>query len=259
MAEQFEVQKSHLQAHRVATANASKLAPGQVRAKIDMFAFTANNLTYAVAGDMLSYWRFFPAIEEDWGIIPVWGYADVVESQCAEVPIGERLYGYFPPANELIMKPASIDADAWFDGSPHRQSLPPLYNRYERSPLGAATTPEEEVGQALLGPLFMTSYLLFDLLKNREYYGVEQVVIVSASSKTSIGLAYALAGAGRTNIVGMTSSQNLEFVSHLGPYNSVVTYDNLAALDTKSTVVVDMAGNGELAANLKSLLGKQLK
>ena len=53
--------------------------PGQVLVRIDRFAFTANNVTYGVAGDMLNYWSFFPA-EEGWGRIPVWGFGDVVRS-----------------------------------------------------------------------------------------------------------------------------------------------------------------------------------
>ncbi|MBC7103757.1 MAG: DUF2855 family protein [Parvibaculum sp.] len=40
--------------------------------EIEKFALSANNITYAVAGDMLNYWSFFPA-EEGWGKIPVWG------------------------------------------------------------------------------------------------------------------------------------------------------------------------------------------
>jgi hypothetical protein len=40
--------------------------------KIDRFAFTANNITYAVLGDPLKYWQLFPA-PENFGNIPVWG------------------------------------------------------------------------------------------------------------------------------------------------------------------------------------------
>jgi hypothetical protein len=49
--------------------------------KIDRFAFTANNITYAVVGDQFGYWQFFPPTGDevkDWGILPVWGFADVV-------------------------------------------------------------------------------------------------------------------------------------------------------------------------------------
>ena len=43
--------------------------PGQALFRVDRFAFTANNISYALSGDMLGYWRFFPT-EEGWGRIP---------------------------------------------------------------------------------------------------------------------------------------------------------------------------------------------
>src|SRR5690242_13818907 len=69
------------------------LAPGRVLLAIDAFALTANNVTYAVFGDAMRYWQFFPAHDE-WGRIPVWGFADVVRSAHDDVPVGERVYGY---------------------------------------------------------------------------------------------------------------------------------------------------------------------
>ena len=38
--------------------------------KVDRFALTANNITYALTGDLLKYWHLFPA-PEGFGIIPV--------------------------------------------------------------------------------------------------------------------------------------------------------------------------------------------
>ncbi|MEM9396947.1 MAG: DUF2855 family protein, partial [Pseudomonadota bacterium] len=192
MAEQFEVEKANFAKHQVRTSPEQALADGEVRVKIDFFAFTANNLTYAVAGDMLGYWQFFPASAPEQGMIPVWGFADVIESNSAEVAVGERIYGYLPPASELVLKPMKVKGDSWFDASDHRQSLPPLYNRYLRLEPKSEEAKQREIGQALLGPLYMTGYLLYDMLKENQYFGAEQVVVVSASSKTSIGLAYAL-------------------------------------------------------------------
>ena len=39
----------------------ARLEPGQIRLSIERFALTTNNITYAVAGDMLDYWGFFPS------------------------------------------------------------------------------------------------------------------------------------------------------------------------------------------------------
>ncbi|MEM7692683.1 MAG: DUF2855 family protein, partial [Pseudomonadota bacterium] len=203
--------------------------------------------------------QFFPASAPEQGMIPVWGFADVIESNSAEVAVGERIYGYLPPASELVLKPMKVKGDSWFDASDHRQSLPPLYNRYLRLEPKSEEAKQREIGQALLGPLYMTGYLLYDMLKENQYFGAEQVVVVSASSKTSIGLAYALSQDESPTVVGLTSAGNKEFVAALGYYESVATYDALDGLEDRPTVIVDMAGNGELVDQMKSRLGENLK
>jgi hypothetical protein len=98
----FQVRRDDLRTTRFVESDAARLAPaaGQALLRVDRFAFTANNVTYAVAGDQLSYWSFFPA-ERGWGRIPVWGYADVVASRCAGVAEGARYYGYYPMSTHL--------------------------------------------------------------------------------------------------------------------------------------------------------------
>ena len=75
----FEVEKSDWKRTRFVDEPVPELAPGQVLFRVDRFALTANNITYAVAGDMLGYWRFFPC-EAGWGRIPVMGFANVIRS-----------------------------------------------------------------------------------------------------------------------------------------------------------------------------------
>ena len=62
--------------------------------KVERFAFTANNITYALAGDQLKYWHLFPA-PQGFGNIPVWGFGDVIASKHPNISEGERLFGYF--------------------------------------------------------------------------------------------------------------------------------------------------------------------
>lgn len=57
------------------------LAEGQALLAVGEFALTANNVTYAALGDALRYWEFFPA-GEGLGIVPVWGFAEVLASRC---------------------------------------------------------------------------------------------------------------------------------------------------------------------------------
>src|SRR4051794_5424184 len=91
---------------------ATSLQPGQILMKIDKFAFTSNNVTYASFGDAMSYWNFFPA-PQGWGRIPVWGFAEVVASQHMAVKTGERFYGYFPMSTHVVLQPERV-SDAGF-------------------------------------------------------------------------------------------------------------------------------------------------
>jgi len=106
MMSQFQIRKDNFLTQRLvplgASVTDSPLAPGQIRLAVDSFSFTANNITYAAAGDIHGYWQFYPPVGEDslgWGVIPVWGFATVVDSCCNQITVGERLFGYFPPGN----------------------------------------------------------------------------------------------------------------------------------------------------------------
>ena len=116
------------------------LAEGQALLAVRSFALTANNITYGAFGTVMRYWDFFPA-SDGWGRIPVWGFADVVESRADGVHVGERVYGYLPMSTHLVLEPFRPSAGGWTDGSAHRRALPPVYNQYERVPAGEAVDP----------------------------------------------------------------------------------------------------------------------
>ncbi|HEX8085653.1 MAG TPA: DUF2855 family protein [Solirubrobacteraceae bacterium] len=209
-----EVRRDDLRATRVLDGGED----GNVR--ILRFGLTANNVTYGVMGDALSYWRFFPAADEGWGRVPVWGIGEVVET-------GQWIYGYFPMSSHVTM---TLD-DRLFERSPHRAELPATYNRY----LPVAPDMPHLDAALLLRPLFGTSFLLADFLAGEE----ATVVLGSASSKTAYGLAFLLDGP----VVGLTSARNREFAESLGLYDRVVTYDDVAALGGEEVVYVDMSGD----------------
>lgn len=263
---QLQVRKDHFQERRIVDTDGASpaLAVGEVRVKLSRFAFTANNITYAVAGDMLGYWQFFPPIGDDtegWGVIPVWGFAEVVESSVEELPVGEKLFGYFPPANELIMMPDRVSAQAFIDGAAHRSQLPPGYNRYRRVTAEAGYNPASDDERMLLWPLYATAYCLGDALFDNDWYGAEQVLVLSASSKTSIGLGYALAAIeGAPKSIGVTSKRNNEFVASLNLFDQTHCYDDLSILDVSiPTVIVDMSGNTDVMAALHGLLKDNMR
>lgn len=239
------------------------LADNEILAKIDRFAFTANNITYGVVGDQVGYWQFFPPAGEDadgWGLIPVWGFADVVRSNVAEVPVGERLFGYFPPATHLTLTPTRISKERFFDGAAHRAKLPSGYNNYYRVGAEPGYDRATDAERMLFFPLHVTAFCLWDALKSGEWYGAKQVIIVSASSKTSIGLAYGLdVDAEAPPAIAVTSERNRGFVDKLGLYATTVTYDSVAEIDASvPSVIVDMSGNVATLNQLDEHLGDNM-
>ena len=42
------------------------LDDGEVRFRLDSFSFTSNNISYALYGDRLKYWNFFPSGSHGW-------------------------------------------------------------------------------------------------------------------------------------------------------------------------------------------------
>lgn len=262
MEKEFQVKKSNLGEHRIVTRDAVPLNEGEIRLKVDRFSFTANNMTYAAAGDFLGYWQFYNPDQnasDDWGIIPVWGMADVVESKNSAVPLGDRIFGYFPPATDAILQPSQVSETAFVDTTSHRQNLPPMYNRYARVLNESGYDKSHEVSRILLMPLYFTSFCLRDQLIENGFYGAEQIVIISASSKTALGLAHGLAQYDEApNIVGLTSAHNVNFVNKIGYYNSVIPYASIGQIADKSTVVVDMAGNAHVQQKLHEILSDKL-
>ena len=116
----FVVERQKLAQTRWVHADPAPLAAGEVRLAVDSFALTANNITYAAFGDAMNYWGFFPTGDTATGCIPVWGFADVTESRCDGVAVGERFYGYWPIADEVVLQPARVNDAGFFDGAAHR-------------------------------------------------------------------------------------------------------------------------------------------
>lgn len=262
----FDIQVNRKKFHdyKVATKDtptADDLGEGQVLVKVDQFAFTSNNITYAAVGETVGYWNFFP-VSDDWGIIPVWGFADVIASKNEGIPIGERFYGYYPMGSHLIMSPTKVKPTNFTDGIAHRVALPPIYNNYINTKKDPSYSKKGEAIQSLFRPLFTTSFLIDDFMDDNDFFGGQTILLTSASSKTAIGLAALLAqrkGDRSLNIVGLTSTGNVDFVKDLGYYDTVLAYDQVDQLNEQETsVIVDFSGNAQVQENLQSHLGSQL-
>jgi NADPH:quinone reductase-like Zn-dependent oxidoreductase len=227
---------------------------GEALLRVDRVGLTANNVTYAVLGDALHYWRFFPAATEGHGRVPLWGFAEVVASRTDGVEPGQRVYGYLPPASHLLVRPHRVGASGFRDAGPHRASLPAVYNAYAFTTADPAHEPEREDLQVLYRPLFLTSFLLADQLAGQE---ADVVVLSSASSRTAYGTAFLLRG-GAAEVVGLTSPRNVGFTTSLGCYDRVLPYDDVPSLAAAPTAYVDLAGSTPLRRALHDHLGSDL-
>lgn len=244
------------------------LAAGTVRAAINSYAMTANNITYAVFGkpsglfgNDQGYWDFFTEGDGP-GRLPVWGFATITESAADGIAVGDRFYGYYPMASHATLVPGNIGPQGFIDVTPRRTTLPPIYNHYQRiEALGDYRAADHDYWP-VFRPLFLTGWLIADQFEDEADYGVEQILIASASSKTAIGLGYSIKQRAdkRPRTIGLTSKASVETLAAQNIYDHVIAYDDIKTLDaSKSSALVDMAGNGAVTRAVHTHFGDQLK
>ncbi|MGW0217357.1 DUF2855 family protein [Micromonospora chokoriensis] len=257
----FAVARDDLGRTTLVDGAAPVAADGEAVLRVDRVGVTANNVTYAVLGDAMRYWEFFPpasrGLGPQWGLPPLWGFAEVVASTVAGVEVGQRVYGYLPPAGHLLVRPDRVDASGFRDASPHRAELPSPYNAYRSTSGDPAYRPDQEDLLILFRPLFFTSFMLADQVVDNDFYGAESLLVSSASSKTAYAAAFELRGRG-PRLVGLTSPGNLAFTQSLGCYDEVVPYDDIDGVDAVPTVYLDLSGAPSTRAALRRRLGDRL-
>lgn len=257
----FLIERSNLRSTTWRDVPSAALEPGQVRLRIDRFALTANNITYAVFGDKLRYWEFFPA-PEGFGRLPVWGFAEVEESRAEGVSVGERVFGYLPISTELVVSVGELSRSGFSDASPWREELSAVYNRYLRVTDDPAFAGESlEALQGIFRLLFATSFLIDGFLAENDFFGARSVLVSSASSKTSLALGYLLkqSSGQDVEVVGLTSASNSAFVTETGYYDRVVDYEDIGKIAVEPAIFVDMAGSGQLQSTVHHHFGDALR
>ena len=236
----------------------TELATDQVLLDVESFAFTANNITYAVAGDMLDYWGFFPA-EAPWGRIPVMGIGRVAMSTNPDIAVGDRYFGFFPMSDHHVVD-ASANAEGFVDRAPHRAPHAATYRSFNRLERDPAYAPDLEGQYLVVRGLYITSFLVDDFLGEAACFGASSVIVTSASSRTSIALAHRLRARGDIHVVGLTSARHRSFVESVDLYDQIVIYDDLESLDAaRPSVVVDMSGNADVLERIHRHFGDQLR
>ncbi len=254
----LEVAKDRLADVRIEQVEPVPLGADRARLRVDGFGLTTNNVTYAVFGGAMRYWDFFPTGDPGvWGCVPVWGFAEVVETSSRACAVGERLYGYLPMASELVIEPGREDERGLSDLAAHRAPMAGAYNRYVRCAADPAYDAGRESQQMLLFPLFFTSFVVDDFFVDRDDLGTDAIILSSASSKTAIGVAYLAHRRGR-RVVGLTSERNRAFVEGLGVYDDVAEYDDVASVAAGSAVYVDIAGNADVRHAVHAAYGDGL-
>jgi hypothetical protein len=239
---------------------------GQLLIQIDSYAMTANNITYAVFGKPAGlfgndqgYWDFFSAPGAP-GRLPVWGFATVLASQVERINEGDRFYGYYPMASHAHLNVGNVSASGFTDITPRRTTLPPIYNQYQRVTALPDYRAEHHNYWPVFRPLFLTGWLIADQFEDDGDYEAEQLLVASASSKTAIGLGYAMKQrTRRPQTVGLTSKANARALSQLDIYDSVIAYDDIDVLDPEMpSALVDMAGNGAVTRAVHQHFGDAL-
>ncbi|KAJ3099603.1 hypothetical protein HDU97_002910 [Phlyctochytrium planicorne] len=266
MQQELIVPFSNLKNAIIQIATLPALDDGHIRLRIDSFSVTANNITYVALGKSFQYKDFFPtSLPEDTMKMPVWGVATVIDSKHESILVGEILYGYFPTAAYVDMKPKSVSPTVI---RVQRDQLPKdraVYNEYMRASKDLLYHPKTVDIMITFRPLFGTSFYLGDFLVENKFFGADRIIITSASSKTAFCLAQLLTNgfynAAGKEVVGLTSTGNKSFVEKLGVYNTVVEYKDASTLLSSSTgVIVDLAGNADtnnsiVGTNIKNLRG----
>jgi hypothetical protein len=254
----FELRRNDLHTSRFLHRDPPTPGDGEALLRVESFGLTSNNITYAVFGEAMKYWDFFPASGPGWGKLNVWGYAHVEESRHPDLTTGTRVYGYLPCASHLLVVPDRVNEKGFVDAAPHRAALPSAYQGYRDVETDLVYSPDFEAEHILFFPLFFTSYLIDDFLADEGFFGADTIVISSASAKTAIIAAYLLAERDGINVVGLTSAGNREFVEGLEVYGSVYSYDEVSQLPGERAVYVDISGDGAVRSAVHAHYGDRL-
>jgi hypothetical protein len=241
----FEVDRGDLRVTRIAETETRPPRDGEVLFEVERFGLSANIVTYARLGDVLRCWDLFPA-GAGWGRIPAWGYLRVRSSRVPGIEAGRRAFGMCPMATDVTLRPERTGRTTFTEGSAHRSGLAPAYNVYAWAD---AVAPGADDALVVLRPVFWLSFTLDDYLSRAGHAG-RAVIVTSASSKAAIGLAHLLAGRG-VPVVGLTSADHQPFVAGLGVYDQVIPYHHAGDAPAAGAVLVDIAGNAALRAQIE--------
>jgi hypothetical protein len=242
-----------LQHTRIVTETLPLPEQGQITLAVERFGLSANNLSYALLGDMLGHWTPFPAAA-GWGRVPAWGVGTVLVGDPAVAPVGARYLGYLPMATHVGMR--AVDARPGLrDVSSERASMLPMYRQLRRVDTDPTWDDALIDAEVLMQPVYPPAGLLDDDLRRA---GTQHVIISSASSKTSMGMGRLLVERG-VHVTGLSRGTNTRDAASVGAFDQVLPYDDLSAIPLNDdTTYVDVAGDPAITRAVHERLGARL-
>lgn len=240
---------------------------GTVSLEILKSGLTANNTFYLRFGDKdpFNFFHCYPVdstaelvqdkstSHDEFVHPPAWGVAQVVASTIDEIVVGTKYLGHLPIATSVTFKDVSVNEEG--NMVVKRPKVDAAYNVFRKIDPDDALLTEEYGDLALVcWPGIMTGFGCFSTLQMKGYYGADNLVITSASSKVALALAFYLKDSGK-NVVGYTSKSNVPFCQSTGLYSQILDYD--ADLDPeKKYVFIDIVGRSDIYSKNKSCVTK---
>ncbi|MEV6876126.1 DUF2855 family protein [Amycolatopsis sp. NPDC051128] len=235
--------RDDLTVKEVREVEAAELGAGEVELAVERLALTMNNVTYARWGAIppLNFWSAFPAPDPVLGRLPVWGFARVSRSNHPGYAEGDRFFGFLPSSSHHVVRPEPASR-GFVDTTPGRYFAHPWYQTFQ--PAGAADHRDDR--RALLRPVYPASFHVAGFIAGQAGDDGLTVLITSASSKVAIGIAHRLRGNANVRTIGLTSGEHTGFLTGLGLFDEVTTYDELPAVPAGPVLCVDLAGDAEV-------------
>jgi hypothetical protein len=242
--------RDDLAAKEVREVAAAELEAGEVELAVERLALTMNNVTYARWGAIppLNFWSAFPAPDPVLGRLPLWGFARVTRSNHPGYATGDRFFGFLPSSSHHVVRPEPASR-GFVDTTPDRYFAHPWYRTFQ--PAGAADHRDDR--RTLLRPIYPASFHVADFVAGQAGDDELTVLITSASSKVAIGIAHRLRGTANVRTIGLTGGDHAGFLTGLGLFDEVATYDELPAVPAGPVLCVDLAGD---AAVLTAIHGR---
>lgn len=245
------------------------LQNGEIRISVDKAGLSTNNMFYAQMGDapMLKFFAVYPINDQkELANVPAWGLGTVIESANPDFAVGERYRGFLHMSNVVQMK-AKKNKDGFVAYGNGREKLVKAYNVFQKineTPDSPFTGDSDKADLAMASaPGALSGYVIYELLRMKNFYGGNSVVLTSASSKLSLATAVFLQKEKQQGkidkVIAYTGSGNVEFIQSTGLFDLVLTYDQKLPEDKSlKHVMIDVAGDATIFKKNKKQIVKAL-